>query len=981
MATTYQLKTFSDLYSAVLEELKVQASDTVALNRIKRAINMAYINEVVPYDQWKWLRGSINLVHDAAITTGTCTVTQNSATVTLTTAPANSVRGYYFSPNSSSTLYKVAKHTAGSTTVYLDCVYIGETDSEANYKIWTDAVPLPADCREVLKVTHAHQNVPLQAEGLQRFREIVASGPKLENRPSYSSTSDFVDPNPYSAVSDLPALTSRASNGLVRTLVFASTVASLLDAGDRIEISLAGANAYNGQFIVSSVSTTTITYTATSPYAESATADLTLTLQKLSVENNDERYRELLVYPSIFNAKTVLHVDYLKEALPLTEDDDEPLLPIEDRIVLFYAACQWGWSTIGRNSEEAARNQALYNNRLLRMVGKMDDSVDMPRLSPSKTYLGSKRQTQRQRDPRYTGGWGSGGGSSNPTTVRGTANTVATFDANGELTGLATVDTTEIGFVDGLASPAVGTTQAQTLTNKTMSGASNTLSNIPYASLILTGAIVNADVSASAAIAYSKLNLALSIVNADVSTSAAIAYSKLNLAGSIVNADVHATAAITVSKLAALTASRAAATDASGFLSAATTTLTQLNLLSIATGSTGTGNLVFSISPTLTGTTSAAALTLSGLFTASNGTEANPSITFSSANTTGFFRNGTGIGLSAGGAVKAYFTSTGHDILSSSSAKLRLLGGMADSSGIEIFAGATRTINSSSTFPLVLQTNGTNGVHISSAQLVTIGAAGGTQTHVLNGSLSMPAGTLSVTHTSGDTLTLQKTGSTPSILMKNGTAAQNVYIENDAGVVKIWDNTHGTAYTTFNAQTGVANFYGLAHFNANATLQNQGELRFHEGSSGANYVGFKAPASLSADKVWTLPSADGSADQVLKTNGSGVLDWATVATTSNVVETTGAANLRMLRARMNGGTGVLSESEGFAGTSARLGTGQYRFDFTTAFSDTPVAVATSIENAYTRIAAQNTTAVQVYVYDAAGNLIDGTVNVIVIGPD
>lgn len=64
--------------------------------------------------------------------------------------------------------------------------------------------------------------------------------------------------------------------------------------------------------------------------------------------------------------------------------------------------------------------------------------------------------------------------------------------------------------------------------------------------------IVNADVSASAAIAYSKLSLANSIVNADVNTGAAIAYSKLNLASSIVNADVAAAAAISFSKLAAL---------------------------------------------------------------------------------------------------------------------------------------------------------------------------------------------------------------------------------------------------------------------------------------------------------------------------------------------------------------------------------------------------------------------------------------------
>lgn len=44
-----------------------------------------------------------------------------------------------------------------------------------------------------------------------------------------------------------------------------------------------------------------------------------------------------------------------------------------------------------------------------------------------------------------------------------------------------------------------------TLTNKTMSGSSNTFSNIAYSSLVLTNSIVNADISTSAAIANSKL--------------------------------------------------------------------------------------------------------------------------------------------------------------------------------------------------------------------------------------------------------------------------------------------------------------------------------------------------------------------------------------------------------------------------------------------------------------------------------------------
>lgn len=50
------------------------------------------------------------------------------------------------------------------------------------------------------------------------------------------------------------------------------------------------------------------------------------------------------------------------------------------------------------------------------------------------------------------------------------------------------------------------------------------------------------------------------------------------------------------------------------------------------------------------------------------------------------------------------------------------------------------------------------------------------------------------------------------------------------------------------------------------------DLRFIEGS-GSNYVGFKAPTSISTNSIWTLPTSDGSNRQHLTTNGSGVLSW------------------------------------------------------------------------------------------------------------
>ena len=55
-------------------------------------------------------------------------------------------------------------------------------------------------------------------------------------------------------------------------------------------------------------------------------------------------------------------------------------------------------------------------------------------------------------------------------------------------------------------------------------------------------------------------------------------------------------------------------------------------------------------------------------------------------------------------------------------------------------------------------------------------------------------------------------------------------------------------------------------------------LQFQElAANGAHYIGFKAPDSISANVTWTLPNADGSANQVIKTDGSGALSWTAVS--------------------------------------------------------------------------------------------------------
>ena len=63
---------------------------------------------------------------------------------------------------------------------------------------------------------------------------------------------------------------------------------------------------------------------------------------------------------------------------------------------------------------------------------------------------------------------------------------------------------------------------------------------------------------------------------------------------------------------------------------------------------------------------------------------------------------------------------------------------------------------------------------------------------------------------------------------------------------------------------------------ANMNVKGGNDLRFYmPGGGGFTYIGFKAPLTPPNNIIWTLPSADGSSNQVLTTNGSGTLSWTT----------------------------------------------------------------------------------------------------------
>jgi hypothetical protein len=76
-------------------------------------------------------------------------------------------------------------------------------------------------------------------------------------------------------------------------------------------------------------------------------------------------------------------------------------------------------------------------------------------------------------------------------------------------------------------------------------------------------------------------------------------------------------------------------------------------------------------------------------------------------------------------------------------------------------------------------------------------------------------------------------------------------------------------------------FGGSANFTwdgTNLILDSEGALRLGD-NTGSAYVGLKAPATITSDTAYTLtlPTADGTVNQVLTTNGSGTLSFATVS--------------------------------------------------------------------------------------------------------
>jgi hypothetical protein len=128
--------------------------------------------------------------------------------------------------------------------------------------------------------------------------------------------------------------------------------------------------------------------------------------------------------------------------------------------------------------------------------------------------------------------------------------------------------------------------------------------------------------------------------------------------------------------------------------------------------------------------------------------------------------------------------------------------------------------------------------------------------------------------TESQTLT-NKTLTSPVINTPTGIVKGDVGLGN---VDNTSDATKNAASVTLTNKTLTSPILNSPTVGTNLDMLAGAETRYYDADA-SNYVGFKAPA-LAANKIWTLPTADGTAGQVLSTDASANLSWASVATDS-----------------------------------------------------------------------------------------------------
>ena len=165
--------------------------------------------------------------------------------------------------------------------------------------------------------------------------------------------------------------------------------------------------------------------------------------------------------------------------------------------------------------------------------------------------------------------------------------------------------------------------------------------------------------------------------------------------------------------------------------------------------------------------------------------------------------------------------------------------------------------------------------------------SGRNKTIILSGALSATTVTLSVPNIEKDYVIINNSGGTVTVssggatTVNIGTGSKNYVIVDPSTTSVISAVPAASPGGTTNAiqynNAGV--FAGSTNFTfdgTNVQIGSQGDLRLGD-TDNSNYVALHAPTTITSNYTLTLPATTGTANQVLQTDGSGNLSFATVS--------------------------------------------------------------------------------------------------------
>lgn len=112
------------------------------------------------------------------------------------------------------------------------------------------------------------------------------------------------------------------------------------------------------------------------------------------------------------------------------------------------------------------------------------------------------------------------------------------------------------------------------------------------------------------------------------------------------------------------------------------------------------------------------------------------------------------------------------------------------------------------------------------------------------------------------------TGTLTYATLNDGTTA----LTSTVAELNLLDGVSGTLVTEAGTQTLTNKTLTSPTVGTNLDLSARAPVQFYDTDS-SNYIGLRAPSTVASNVTFTLPSADGTADQVLKTDGAGNLSF------------------------------------------------------------------------------------------------------------